>query len=123
MRVSAPTSRCRWAKEAAMTETIDIPMATTAAPRQRKVYVQGPRVRVPFREIALSPTASRLGAERNEPVRLYDTSGPYTDASAVTDIRAGLAPLRRDWIVARGDVEEYDGGVIRPVDDGLSAEH
>ena len=66
---------------------------------------------VPFREVALS------GGE--PPVRLYDTSGPYTDGSASIDIGKGLAPLRRDWILARGDVEEYEGRHRRPEDDGL----
>ena len=107
-----------------MATTIDLPVTEAAqpGPRQRKTYVQGPRVRVPFREILLSPTPSRLGAEDNAPLRLYDTSGPYTDTAVVTDIRNGLAPLRREWILARGDVEEYDGRAIQPVDDGLNAE-
>ncbi len=64
-----------------------------AFPSSRKVYVEGGRVRVPVREIALS------GGEA--PLQVYDTSGPHD-----TDVRAGLAPLRRDWIAARGDVEE-----------------
>ena len=101
-----------------MTATIEIPMADGSAPRQRKVYVQGSRVRVPFREVLLSPTASRTGDEANAPVRLYDTSGPYTDAAISTDIRAGLSSVRREWILARGDVEEYAGRSIQPVDDG-----
>ena len=105
-----------------MTATIDIPMADRTGPRQRKVYVQGPRVRVPFREVVLSPTASRTGEEANAPVRLYDTSGPYTDTAVRTDIRAGLASVRRDWIIARGDVEEYAGRSIRPVDDGRNGD-
>ena len=53
------------------------------------------------------------------PVKLYDTSGPYTDDRATIDISKGLAPLRRDWILARGDVEEYNGRARRPEDDGL----
>ena len=66
---------------------------------------------VPFREVALS------GGEA--PVRLYDTSGPYTDESANIDIEKGLASKRRDWILARGDVEEYEGRARKPEDDGL----
>ena len=66
---------------------------------------------VPFREVALS------GGEA--PVRLYDTSGPYTDDSVAIDIEKGLAAPRRDWILARGDVEEYEGRERKPEDDGL----
>ena len=78
-----------------------------ALPGSRKIYVDG----VPFREIALS------GGEA--PVRLYDTSGPYTDESAKIDIEKGLGARRREWILARGDVEEYDGRARKPEDDGL----
>jgi phosphomethylpyrimidine synthase len=106
-----------------MATTIELPVAEAEqAPRQQKVYVEGPRVRVPFREIVLSPTPSRLGSEENAPLRLYDTSGPYTDPNVTTDIRQGLTTLRRPWILARGDVEEYDGRAIQPVDDGLKDE-
>src|ERR1043166_9461963 len=76
-------------------------------PGSRKIYESG----VPFREVALS------GGE--PPARLYDTSGPYTDEAAEIDIEKGLASRRRDWILARGDVEEYDGRARRPEDDGL----
>ena len=78
-----------------------------ALPGSRKVHAGG----VPFREVALS------GGE--PPVRLYDTSGPYTDESAKIDIEKGLCARRRDWIIARGDVEEYDGRARKPEDDGL----
>ncbi len=66
---------------------------------------------VPFREVALS------GGEPS--VRLYDTSGPYTDESAKIDIEKGLGACRREWILARGDVEEYEGRARKPEDDGL----
>ncbi|HVF53008.1 MAG TPA: phosphomethylpyrimidine synthase ThiC [Actinomycetota bacterium] len=77
----------------------------------RKVYLEGSRsdIRVPFREIALSSTSTRTGDEVNPPVRVYDTSGPYTDASAHIDIRRGLPRLRERWILERDDVETYDG--------------
>src|SRR6202008_518868 len=84
-----------------------IDMTRGALPGSRKIFVAG----VPFREVALS------GGEA--PMRLYDTSGPYTDDTADIDIGRGLAPLRRDWILARGDVEEYDGRARKPEDDGL----
>ena len=53
---------------------------------------------------------------------MYDTSGPYTDPDVTTDIRRGLVPLRRHWILERGDVEESDGRVVEPRDDGLKAD-
>src|SRR6202012_1893052 len=76
-------------------------------PGSQKLVVDG----VPFREVALS------GGEA--PVRLSDTSGPYTDESVAIDIEKGLRALRRDWILARGDVEEYVGRDRKPEDDGL----
>ncbi|HLF04283.1 MAG TPA: phosphomethylpyrimidine synthase ThiC, partial [Dehalococcoidia bacterium] len=80
-------------------------------PASRKVYVEGsrPDIRVPFREVTLTPTAGRFGPEANPPIRLYDTSGPYTDPDASLDVRQGLPALRRSWILERGDVEEYQG--------------
>jgi phosphomethylpyrimidine synthase len=78
-----------------------------ALPGSNKLMVDG----VPFREIKLS------GGEA--PVRLYDTSGPYTDDAVAIDIEKGLAAKRREWILARGDVEEYVGRDRKPEDDGL----
>jgi len=94
----------------------------------RKIYVSGeihPGVRVPFREITLAPTKSINGEiEINEPVRVYDTSGPWGDPSVTLDPVQGLPPLRRDWILKRGDVDEIEGRVVRPIDDGyLSDKH
>jgi phosphomethylpyrimidine synthase len=92
----------------------------------RKVYIDGTQrgVRVPFREIALNPTRTFTGqVEQNAPVRVYDTSGPWgDDAGARCDVRDGLPALRRDWIVARGDVEEYRGRDVKPEDDGYLTE-
>ena len=56
--------------------------------------------------------------EENPPVRVYDTSGPWTDPQQKHDVRDGLPALRREWIVARGDVEEYEGREILPQDNG-----
>jgi phosphomethylpyrimidine synthase len=77
-------------------------------PGSKKVYLSGPGgSRVPFREIALSPTRGLAGqVEINPPLRVYDTSGPYTDPTAEIDLHAGLPELRRPWILARGDHEE-----------------
>ncbi|MGZ4032908.1 MAG: phosphomethylpyrimidine synthase ThiC, partial [Tumebacillaceae bacterium] len=90
-------------------------------PGSRKVYVQGSRsdLQVPMREIALAPTQGRTGEEANEPVRVYDTSGPYTDQNVETDIRRGLPLLRRNWIIERDDVEEYEGRHVQLIDDGI----
>ncbi|MEP6947082.1 MAG: phosphomethylpyrimidine synthase ThiC, partial [Acidobacteriota bacterium] len=76
-------------------------------------------LRVPFREIALSQSKDFDGAlQDNLPVRVYDTSGVWTDPKAKCDVREGLPALRRDWIVGRGDVEEYEGREILPQDNG-----
>jgi phosphomethylpyrimidine synthase len=74
-------------------------------PRSSKVFVQGsrPDLTVPMREIAQSDTPASFGAEKNAPIVVYDTSGPYTDPTANIDIRAGLPPLRAGWIEERGD--------------------
>ncbi len=80
-------------------------------PSSRKVYVEGsrPDIRVPMREIAQADTSASFGAEKNPPIYVYDASGPYTDPAVRIDIRAGLAPLRAQWIEERGDTELLDG--------------
>src|SRR5207302_5568815 len=85
-------------------------------------------VRVPMREIRLTPTKSfkTSAIEQNAPLLVYDTSGPYTDPDATLDIRRGLQPLRLAWIMARGDVEELPGvtseyGRLRLADPKLDA--
>ncbi len=85
--------------------------AVQPLPNSRKVYVQGsrPDIRVPMREISQADTSTSFGAERNPPVFVYDTSGPYTDPGAKIDIRNGLAPLRAQWIEERGDSEALSG--------------
>ncbi|MFJ9203251.1 phosphomethylpyrimidine synthase ThiC [Bacillus velezensis] len=90
----------------------------------KKVYVEGstPDIRVPMREIALSPTTGSFGEEENAPVHIYDTSGPYTDHDVTINIEEGLKPLRQKWITDRGDVEEYEGRAIKPEDNGYKKE-
>ena len=85
--------------------------AVKPLPNSRKVYMPGaqPGVQVPMREITQSDTPSSFGAEKNPPLLVYDTSGPYTDPAVKIDIRSGLAPLRAQWIAARGDIEELAG--------------
>lgn len=85
--------------------------ATKSFANSRKVYIQGsrPDIQVPFREISLSDTPSAFGAEKNPPVMVYDTSGPYTDPKINIDIRSGLPALRAKWIAGRGDTEQLAG--------------
>ncbi len=85
--------------------------AVQPLPNSRKVYVTGsrPDLRVPMREVSQSDTPASLGAEKNPPVFVYDTSGPYTDPAAKIDIRHGLPSMRGQWVVERGDTEELPG--------------
>ncbi|MGH6618847.1 MAG: phosphomethylpyrimidine synthase ThiC, partial [Alphaproteobacteria bacterium] len=91
----------------------DIVITTGPIPGSSKTYVAGGKdnaLRVPFREVKLEASA------KEPPVRLYDTSGPYTDESVKIDVYQGLPRLRDPWVRARGDVEEYDGRAVRPED-------
>jgi phosphomethylpyrimidine synthase len=94
----------------AATATVD-EAAIQPLPNSRKIYVSGsrPDIRVPMREISQSDTPASFGAEKNPPVFVYDTSGPYTDPSVKIDIRSGLAALRAPWIAERNDTEELPG--------------
>ncbi|MEY8845915.1 phosphomethylpyrimidine synthase ThiC [Bacillus safensis] len=85
-----------------------------------KVYEKGsrPDILVPKREITLSHTATEAGDIKNEPVRVYDTSGPYTDENVHIDVTKGLKRLRAAWIEERGDTESYEGRHVRPEDNG-----
>ena len=85
--------------------------AIAPLPNSRKVYVTGsqPDIRVPMREITQSDTPDSFGGEKNPPVYVYDTSGPYTDPEAQIDIRSGLPALRQRWIEERGDTESLPG--------------
>jgi phosphomethylpyrimidine synthase len=91
-------------------------------PGSKKVYVVGSRkdIRVPMREITLSPTTGAYGEQENAPLRVYDTSGAYTDEEIQTDIREGIPPNRLNWIVERGDVDRYEGRTIKPEDNGYA---
>ncbi|UOQ95785.1 phosphomethylpyrimidine synthase ThiC [Halobacillus shinanisalinarum] len=91
----------------------------------KKVYVTGsrPGIKVPMREIGLSPTSGTFGEEENPPVRVYDTSGPYTDPNYSVDITKGVPATRRVWIQERGDVEEYESREIKPEDNGYKDEN
>ena len=92
------------------------PSSVTTGPiiGSRKIYTSPagrPDISVPFREVALDPSA------REEPYRAYDTSGPYTDPSVTIDLEAGLPPLRAAWIAKRG-FERIAPRPVQPVDNG-----
>jgi phosphomethylpyrimidine synthase len=117
-----------------MSNTTDTPAPTIDThwtevfPKSRRVFVAGkvhPDVRVPLREVLLSETKHPNGrVEVNEPVRIYDTSGPWGDADFGGSVEHGLPALRRDWILGRGDVATYAGRDVKPEDNGyLSSEH
>ena len=91
-------------------------VSTGLLPSSRKVHAPGrlyPDLRVALREVDLEPGCGEA------PVRVYDSSGPYSDPAVSIDIARGLTPLRAGWIEARGDVEAYDGREIKPEDNGL----
>ena len=88
---------------------------TGERPGSRKVYAKGvmfPDLRIPFREVAVHPSAGE------PPVTIYDPSGPYTDPNATIDINTGLARPRDAWVIARGDVEACEPRAVKPEDNG-----
>lgn len=90
-------------------------ITTGSLPASRKLYSPAPgfpEVMVPYREISLHPSA------KEEPVRVYDTSGPYSDPQAVIDVHTGLEKIRLPWIEARGDSAAYEGRALQPEDNG-----
>ena len=97
-------------------------------PNSKRVYLEGKiheGLQIPMREVELAETTHPNGrVEVNEPVRIYDTSGPWGDPEFSGVVTEGLPPLRRDWILGRNDVGEYDGRDVKPEDNGyLSDEH
>ncbi|MGK5036841.1 phosphomethylpyrimidine synthase ThiC [Janthinobacterium sp. LB3P118] len=101
--------------------------AIAPLPNSRKIYVRGsrPDIRVPMREISQSDTEASFGGEKNPPIYVYDTSGPYTDPDVNIDIRSGLDTPRLPWIVERADTEELPGptsdyGIARLADPKLA---
>jgi phosphomethylpyrimidine synthase len=98
-------------------------ISTSPLPASRKVFVSSrpDGVRVAMREIVVSPTGegfSHNGHKDNPPLVVYDTSGPYTDPEAKVDLRNGLAPLRAQWIVERGDTEEIQRRYLQKASNG-----
>jgi phosphomethylpyrimidine synthase len=104
------------------------PHSSEQLPNSSRVYVEGQihtDIRVPMREITLSPTKAFNGKiEENAPVRVYDCSGPWGDPSFKGDSSEGLPALRESWINGRNDVVAYDGREVKPQDNGyLSGKH
>src|SRR2546430_9498903 len=100
---------------------IELQVGDTQLPNSRRIYIDGqqPGVRVPFREVDQNPTRNFDNTlEDTPPVRVYDTSGPWGDPASDCDVRDGLPAQRRGWIIARDDVEEYEGRELQPIDDG-----
>ena len=101
---------------ATTTNPAELSVTTGPVGNGRKIYLSGerhPDLRVPMREIELDPSAEEA------PVRVYDTTGPYTDPDAAIDISRGLPEHRRAWVVDRGDVEAITGRDVRPEDNGV----
>ncbi|HWL53495.1 MAG TPA: phosphomethylpyrimidine synthase ThiC [Chthoniobacteraceae bacterium] len=104
------------------------PHSSEQLPNSSRVYLEGklhPEIRVPMREIELAPTKGFDGTPvPNEPVRVYDCSGPWGDPAFKGDVTEGLPALREPWIRARADVAPYEGRPVQPMDDGyLSGKH
>ncbi|MFU0888924.1 phosphomethylpyrimidine synthase ThiC [Kluyvera sichuanensis] len=128
--MSATTKPSRREQRALAQHFIDT-LEGTAFPNSQRIYITGsqPDIRIPMREIQLSPTL--IGGnkenpqfEANEAVPVYDTSGPYGDPDVAINVQQGLAKLRQPWIVARDDSEELDDRSSaytkeRLADDGL----
>ncbi|TCW58936.1 hydroxymethylpyrimidine synthase [Bacillus thuringiensis] len=101
-------------KQSVSAEQIEL---KSSLPGNKKVYVDGPRagMKVPMREIEQSET----NGIPNPPIRVYDTSGPYTDPAYKVELEKGLQAPRHSWILERGDVEAYEGREVKPEDDGV----
>src|SRR5476651_2383974 len=98
-----------------MDNILSTPKVTTGPlPASQKIYItpeEAPDISVPLREITQSVAT--------EPkIRVYDTTGPYTDPTVAIDVSKGLARVRRAWVMQRGGVEEYTGRPIQPIDNG-----
>ncbi len=99
-------------------KTITPTVTTGPLPASRKIHIPGeihPHIRVPMREISVHPTSGEPS------VTVYDSSGIYTVEGADISIERGLPALRRDWVLARGDVEAHDGRQVRPEDNGFAS--
>ena len=107
-------------------EILAIEKDPTLFPNSTRIYVDGEihkGLKVPMREIRVSDTEHSNGEiEKNEPVRVYDCSGPWGDSEFKGDVTQGLPDLRGKWILDRADVEEYTGREVSPEDNGYLSE-
>ncbi len=111
------------AAEKILSDTAQVDSASVAPlSGSRKIYLEGsrPDIRVPMREIALTDTQLANGVEKNAPIRVYDTSGPYTDPSVKIDVRQGLPDVRSSWVLERDDTELLQGSSSTYTNERLS---
>lgn len=107
-------------------QTVHHDQSRSTLPASSRVYIEGTMhssVRVPMREIRLSDTKTFNGRiEQNDPIRVYDCSGPWGDPEFTGTVEEGLPALRRQWILDRNDVESYEGRPVKPQDNGYLTE-
>ncbi|MEZ5540141.1 MAG: phosphomethylpyrimidine synthase ThiC [Pseudomonadales bacterium] len=111
------------AAEKMLSDTAQVDSASVAPlPGSRKIYIEGSRadIRVPMREITLTDTQLANGVEKNAAIRVYDTSGPYTDPAVQIDVRQGLPDVRSAWILERDDTELLQGSSSTYTNERLS---
>ncbi len=102
-------------KHVAAADLVNPKVTTGPIAGSKKIYATpdaAPDLRVPLREVALTPSA------KEDPIPLYDTSGPFTDPNVVIDVEKGISRARQMWVRERGGVEEYEGRAIKAVDNG-----
>ena len=100
---------------------------TKPFPRSKKIFIQGsrPDIKVGMREIECDDTPTQNGVEKNPPITVYDTSGPFTDPDVSIDLLKGIPDVRSEWISERGDTEQLSGpssefGLQRQQDESLA---
>ncbi|HNE27364.1 MAG TPA: phosphomethylpyrimidine synthase ThiC, partial [Pseudomonadales bacterium] len=111
------------AAEKILSDTAQVDSASVAPlSGSRKIYIEGsrPDIRVPMREISLTDTQLANGVEKNAPIRVYDTSGPYTDPAVKIDVRQGLPDVRSAWVLERDDTELLQGSSSTYTNERLS---
>lgn len=94
-------------------------------PSSKRIWISGedPDIRVPFREIQLSPTVTEEGKTDNDPVFVYDTAGPYHDDNYKIDVQRGIPKMRIPWIKERNDILQYEGRSIVSLDNGFKSDN
>jgi len=114
------------AAEKLLSDTAQVDSASVAPlSGSRKIYLEGsrPDIRVPMREITLTDTQLANGVEKNAAIRVYDTSGPYTDPAVTIDVRQGLPDVRSAWVLERDDTELLPGSSSTYTNERLGDSH